>query len=214
MSLPFTQQEFLAVFAAYNQAVWPAQLGLHVAAVASLAVLVLRGRLPSKVASATLALLWLWAGIVYHAGYFAAVNPAANLFAAWFVAGATVFAWEGVVRARLHFSLSATPRGALGFALVAYALAGYPVLGLLLGHAYPSMPTFGAPCPTTLFTVGMLAFLRAPYPRFVLVFPLVWALIALQAAFLLGMHEDLALAVAVAAAVWFALERPHKEQPA
>jgi hypothetical protein len=214
MSLPFTQQEFLAVFAAYNQAVWPAQLALHLAAVASVAALALRGRLPSRLISATLALLWAWAGIVYHVGHFAAVNPAANLFAGLFVVGAAVFAWEGVVRSRLHFALSATPRAALGFALVAYALAGYPVLGVLLGHAYPSMPTFGAPCPTTLFTVGMLAFLRPRYPRYVFVFPLAWSLVALQAAFLLGMYEDLALAPAAAAAVWFALERPRKEHPA
>ena len=34
MNLPFTQSEFFEVMAAYNQAVWPAQVALEVSAVA------------------------------------------------------------------------------------------------------------------------------------------------------------------------------------
>lgn len=214
MSPPFTLQEFLGVFARYNEAVWPAQLGLHVLAVACMTLLVLRGRLPSRLISATLAALWAWSGVVYHVGYFSEVNPAAYLFAALFIAAAAVFAWQGVVRGRLRFALSATPRCTLGFALAVHALFGYPLLAVMLGHGYPYMPTFGAPCPTTLFTIGMLAFLRPPYPRHVFVLPVAWALIALQATSLLRMYEDLALAAAAAAAVWFALDPAPKEHAA
>lgn len=31
------------------------------------------------------------------------------------------------------------------------------------------LPTFGLPCPTTLFTIGLLAFVVSPYPRSTLV---------------------------------------------
>jgi len=66
------------------------------------------------------------------------------------------------------------------------------------------MPTFGLPCPTTIFTFGMLAFLRPPYPRYLFVLPLVWVLIASQAAFLFGMVEDLGLLPAGLVGLWLA----------
>ncbi len=56
--------------------------------------------------------------------------------------------------------------------------------------------TFGLPCPTTLFTIGVLAWLEAPYPRSVLAVPMLWCLVGVQAAFLLDMPADLALAPA------------------
>jgi hypothetical protein len=60
----------------------------------------------------------------------------------------------------------------MGAALVAFALIVYPVLSRLLGHEYPAVPTFGLPCPTTIFTVGVLLFAKAALPRSVLVVPL------------------------------------------
>lgn len=214
MSLPFTVEEFLGVFGRYNQSVWPAQLVLHAIGVGCVALLALRGRLASRLISAALALLWAWSGLVYHLGFFAAVNPPAPAFSVLFLGGAAVFAWQGALRGRLRFALDSARRGALGFALAAYALLGYPLAAMLAGHAYPYMPTFGLPCPTTIFTVGMLAFLRAPYPRWVFAAPLAWSAIALQAAFLFGMYEDLVLLPAAGAALWLAFEPPRKEHPA
>lgn len=214
MSLPFTPDEFLGVFGRYNEAVWPAQLVLHMMSVACVAALPLRGKLASRLICAALALLWAWAGLAYHLQYFADINPAAWLFAALFVAGAAIFAWEGVLHGRLRFAFADTPRCALGFGLLAYALLVYPLLSISLGHAYPTMPTFGLPCPTTIFTIGMLAFLGAPYPRYVLAVPLGWVVIATQAAFLFGMYEDLGLLAAGVAGIWFVFDRPRKEHPA
>src|SRR5690606_31807492 len=56
--------------------------------------------------------------------------------------------------------------------------------------------TFGLPCPTTLFTVGLLAFLARPYPAYVLAVPLLWSAVGTSAAFGLGMYEDLGLIAA------------------
>ena len=81
-------------------------------------------------------------------------------------------------------------------ALVGYALLVYPALNALTGHRYPGTATFGLPCPTTLFTIGMLAWLEPPYSRSVLVVPMLWCLVGVQAAFLLDMPADLALAPA------------------
>lgn len=58
---------------------------------------------------------------------------------------------------------------------------------------YPEMPTFGLPCPTTIFTIGLLCFAVWPLPRSPLIVPLLWCLVGAQAAFLLGVKPDLGL---------------------
>jgi hypothetical protein len=66
-----------------------------------------------------------------------------------------------------------------------------------VGHVYPAVPVLGlAPCPTTLLTVGLLLWGRAPVPRAAVVAPLAWSLVGLAAAVNLGMVEDLGLAFA------------------
>jgi Family of unknown function (DUF6064) len=71
----------------------------------------------------------------------------------------------------------------------------YPAWSWLSGQRYLETPTFGLPCPTTIFTMGLLAFLVRPYPRSPLVVPVLWSLIGVQAAFLLKVPQDFALAV-------------------
>jgi hypothetical protein len=58
------------------------------------------------------------------------------------------------------------------------------------------MPTFGLPCPTTIFTIGVLAFLKRPHPRSVFIVPVLWCVVGATAAFVLGVTQDLALIVA------------------
>lgn len=77
-----------------------------------------------------------------------------------------------------------------------YALILYPLLGHLLGHRYPALPTFGLPCPTTIFTLGLLLFAAPPLPRSAFVVPVLWAGVGSIAAFKLGVLQDLGLMVA------------------
>lgn len=215
MKLPFDAAQFLEVFARYNQAVWPMQLVFYALAVGALLMLALRVRHADRAMSALLALLWAWIGIVYHGMFFREINPAATLFAALFLAGAAAFAWQGVVRARLVFQGAHAVAGAAGMALIAYALVLYPLLSIVFGHPYPAAPTFGLPCPTVIFTLGVLLFLKAPYPRTVFIAPLAWAAIGVQAAVLLGMYEDFGMLLAALAGVVAAVRpitvRPRKE---
>jgi hypothetical protein len=205
MQLPFSAEQFFGVFRAYNAAVWPAQWLLAALALAAFGTAFATPPSAGRAVSAILALLLLWTGIAYHAVFFAPVNPLANAFGALAVAGALAFAWHGVVHDRLVFRIRRNARSAFGVLLIGYALVGYPLWSVAIGHRYPELPTFGLPCPTTLFTIGMLAFLQPPYPRSVLVAPLAWSLIGAQAAFLLGVTPDLALLVAAAAAIVFIL---------
>src|SRR5688572_19829829 len=84
--LPFSRAEFLEVFAAYNEAVWPAEPFAFGLAIVALAALVREGEGYQKSAALVLAAMWLWTGIAYHWFFFAPVNGAARLFAAIFVA--------------------------------------------------------------------------------------------------------------------------------
>jgi hypothetical protein len=208
MTMPFTVEQFFDVFARYNAGVWPAQLVLNALAVGVVA-LVVQGR-PShgRWVSAVLAAFWAWMAVAYHFAYFTAINPAAWAFGALSLLGGLCFAWVGVVKRRLHFALDRRPRTWMAGALITFALAIYPLLGHMLGHRYPAAPTFGLPCPTTIFTIGILLFARAPVPRAVFIVPVLWSLVGSTAAFKLGVYQDLALLVAVVAAV-VALFHPH-----
>jgi hypothetical protein len=214
MTLPFTSAQFFGVMQAYNVAVWPAQVVLTLLALGCVVLVLTQAARRSVLIAAALSLLWAWSGIAYHLVFFSRVNPAAWLFGALFVSAAGVFAWQGVIERRLHFDAISRRRAAVGLALIAYALVVYPELANAFGHAYPVMPTFGLPCPLTIFTIGLLATLTPPYPRWLLVAPVVWALIALEAAFAFGMYEDLGLAAAALVGGWLALPPTHKANPA
>jgi hypothetical protein len=203
MALPFTAAEFFEVFRRYNEAVWPFQLALNALALAMLAMVLAPLPASGRLISAMLALLWAWTAAGYHLAFFSAINPAAAVFAVLFIAGAAVFAWKGAVRGRLRFDAA----GPLGIALAAYALVAYPLLALALGRGYPYTATFGLPCPSVIFTFGMLACLRGPYPRIVFAAPLAWAAIGSQAAVLFGVYEDLGLLAAGIAGAGLLLEK-------
>ena len=154
MQLPFTEAQFLEVFRAYNVAFWPVAVGLWLATFA-LTVELLRGRAHSGALSALTAVHWAWSGVVYHAVFFARINPAAWLFAALFVVEAGAFLWFGVLKRRLVLRVTRTPRDLLAVVFLVYSLV-YPLLVWLSGHRFPSAPLYAVPCPTTLFTAGVL----------------------------------------------------------
>jgi hypothetical protein len=196
MNLPFTPEEFFAVFVRYNQSVWPAQLVLNAAALLAAAMLFRSGVMANRTISLILALFWGWMSTAYHFMFFTRINPVAWLFGLVFLAGGAAFLWLGIIRPRLRFGAVGGSRGALGWLFVVFALAIYPAIGYALGHRYPAAPTFGLPCPTTIFTIGLLLFAEPPAPRAVFIVPLLWTAVGSLAAFWLGVFEDLALVVA------------------
>lgn len=205
MNLPFSQAQFFELFAAYNTAVWPAQIVLVLLAIV-LPILALRWpeRAGRPIAFA-LALLWGWLGIAYHLAFFRTINPAAPWFAAISLAQAIAFAWLGGIRGRLRFERGVSVRAAAGLLVIGFALLAYPAIGWLMGHRYPAVPSFGLPCPTTIFTFGVLLMASAQLPKVLLAGPLLWALIGSSAAFVLGVWQDLALLVVAGLSVYLVL---------
>ncbi len=213
MQLPFTAEQFFAVFRAYNESVWPAQALLLALALIALALVAVPRRWSGASISAILAFLWLWIGLTYHLAFFTTINPLAYAFAVLSVAGGLIFLWQGVINRNLRFQLARNARGIIGMALVVYALLVYPLWSVYAGHRYPALPTFGLPCPTTMFTVGILAFMVSPYPRFPLVVPVLWCLVGAQAALFLGVPQDLGLVAAAVAGVFLMVRsRAHMVQ--
>ena len=195
--MPFTREQFFELFVAYNAAIWPAEVVAYLLGIAAVLALVRPGRAAGQLISAILAILWLWTGLFYHMVYFARINPAAYVLGALFLAQAALFVLAGVCGSRLAFRSAQKPVKLLGAALIAYALVIYELLGLVAGHGLMQGPLFGvAPCPTVIFTLGVLVLAEPPVPWWLLPIPLAWAVIGTSAALTFGVAEDLGLAVA------------------
>jgi hypothetical protein len=193
--LPFTRGQFLAVFADYNTAVWPAQVVAYVLGLVVVAALLRPSLQTHRVVAGVLAAMWVWTGVAYHGLFFARINPVALAFGVLFVVQGVLFVIAGVTGRRLVFGRAATGSAGLasvpGWLLVAYAAVVYPLIGQSTGHPYPMQPMFGiTPCPVTLFTFGVLLLTAAPVPRWQLFIPLAWSLVGGSAAFMLGVPQD------------------------
>ena len=194
--MPFTTSQFLDVFRQYNEAVWPAQWLLNALALLTAVLVVIGTRRANRAATIILAAFWIWMGVAYHLVFFARINRAATAFGVLFVI-------EGLMLLQLAFGgrqINFRPRwnldGALGLLLVLYALVLYPALGFALGRRYPATPTFGLPCPTTIYTFGVLLWVEGRAPMRLLVIPAVWTLIGFTAARSMGIAEDYGLLIA------------------
>lgn len=195
MKLPFTTEQFLNVFEAYNTAIWPLQVGLYILAVGSV-YLFSKRTIYNKTITVVLSFLWIWMGVVYHVLYFSVINKAALIFGVAFFLQGLMFLYFGIFRRSLSFKLSRNLYSIIGVLFIFYALVVYPVLGYNMGRVYPESPTFGLPCPTTIFTFGILLMAVKKLPYVLLIIPFIWSIIGFSAAFTLGIIEDTGLIIA------------------
>lgn len=194
MQPPFTIEEFLQVFARYNQAIWPVQIVAYALGLVVVVAAIKSFRNSSRLISGILALIWIWVGVAYFMLFFKAINPPAVVFGALFVLQGLLFAGFGVAGSRLQFQASLNARGIVGGIFIHYAMVIYSLLGYAFGHVYPSSPVFGvAPCPVLIFTFGLLLWTSARFPWYLLIVPTLWALVGISAASSLGIREDFAL---------------------
>ncbi len=199
MGLPFTTEDFLAVFIVYNRTIWPIQIVAYFLGALAIGMAMFESRESDITTGGVLGLFWLWMGLVYHGMFFSRITAAGWAFAGIFVAQGLFFMWEGVLKKRLRFRLTGSVWSALGAGLIAYAMVAYPLLSISGGHPYPQMPAFGvAPGPTTIFTFGLLLWSQPPLPKYLLAIPLIWSFVGMTAV-TLGVLPDLALPVAALA---------------
>jgi Family of unknown function (DUF6064) len=209
--VPMSSEQFFEIFRAYNQALWPAPILWIALAVAAVVLAIRPFRGSDGVIALVLAALWAWAGIAYQIVYHAPHNPVAYGFGLLFLGQAALFLVVGVISRGLTFRFRADAFGAVGGVLIGYALLLYPLLGLVLGHQYPAAPTFGVPCPSTIFTFGMLLWIRGRVPWYVLVVPAMWAAIAVGAALNWGVFEDIVMPAAAVVTSYMLLKRNRQQ---
>jgi hypothetical protein len=211
MQLPFTKEQFFDLFAAYNEALWPAAVTLWIASVAICALRLSVCRPGDRWISGLLVGHWAWSALAYHVAFFTHINPLAWLFAALFLGQAVVLLWVGVVQRRLSFAPWGNAWAPLAWGLIAYSLA-YPAINAIDHLSLSRIPTFGLPCPTTILTAGVLM-LGTPRSWSLSAVPVLWSAVGGSAAFLLGVHADLALPIVGMALAIFLMHRSTPEQP-
>lgn len=140
-----------------------------------------------------LSFFWLWIGIVYHIIFFSKINKAAYLFGSLFILQGIIFFIYGIVSNKLIFRYNKNTLNKAGIIFISYALIIYPVLGYFLGRSYPYSITIGLPCPTTIFTFGILLFSEKKIPIAALIIPLLWSIIGFTAALNFSVYEDFGL---------------------
>ena len=199
--IPFSPEEFFQLFQRYNEAIWPVQIFAYALGAGSVATVFFSRRISSSAGLVILALLWVWTGIAYHWLLFSTINPVARMFAVLFVAEALLLL--AAARSQKNvFVAYCGPASVAGWLTIAYATVIYPIINTLLGHPYPASPSFGVtPCPTVIFTFGMLLLSKQRVHWMLFVPPVVWSAIGGSAAFLLGVLPDVAMPVAAAVAV-------------
>ena len=194
--MPFTTEEFLNLFEEYNLSLWPLQMLLYLLGIFAIFFIMLRKRTEGVVVNVVLAILWFWMGAVYHLLYFSTINSLAFLFGILFIVQSAIFIWSGVLGKQLVYRWKLNSRGIIGLLFVIFSFLIYPFLSSFFGHSYPRTPTFGLPCPTTIFTFGILLFSAKKVPWYIFFIPLLWSFLGFTAAITLSMKEDYSLLIA------------------
>jgi len=197
MKIPFTVEQFFNIFERYNVAIWPAQIIAYVLGIITLGLALVENRLSSRIISGILAVFWSWMGFFYHIVQFSVINPAGWIFGLFYILQGFLFCLIGTILGRMAFRFTLKPLPIIGGCFILYAMVVYPLLGIRFGHLYPRVPVFGvAPCPTTIFTSGLLLWAIKSVPPYLLVIPLLWSIVGMSAAVNLRVTQDYGLVVA------------------
>ena len=165
--LMFSEPVYWQMIQTHNALFWPAHILTMLAGLGVLVVLGNPARFarfrPGLLIAGPLAASWMLAGFGFLGLSYASINWAAE----WLI---PLFVFQGVLilLGRTDFGVG-VPSGiaaVLGFGLLAYALAGYPLLAPLAGRPVAAAEVFGvAPDPTVIGTLGVLLIARSSLKR-------------------------------------------------
>jgi hypothetical protein len=142
--------------------------------------------------------------------FFSSINPAAYIFGTLFILQGLLFIYAGVIKKSASFDYKTDTLHITGIVFIIYALFIYPMLGISFGHVYPKSPTFGLPCPTTIFTFGILLW-SIRIPKWLVIIPFIWSIIRFTAVLNFGVAEDSGLLITGIISTILLLFRKKKE---
>lgn len=131
--------------------------------------------------------------IPYH--IFTSINGAEYVFGVLFLLQALIFRLEAIrEKEALYLAGQSSLSLFTGAFMIVYALIIYPLPGSSAGYSFPRNPTFGLPCPTTIFTLGILLYYQKLTVKLFII-PVIWSAIGFTAALKPGIYEDIGLII-------------------
>lgn len=193
--MPFTQQQFFEVFRNYNTSIYPSQIILLLFGIYAIFNFHKRDKFVLKYSGAILTLIWLWIGMIYHILYFSKINKAAYLFGAIFIVQAIFFFVEFRIKKRILIEPVNMYNNITGYFFMIFGAIIYPTIGLINGKGIEYTISFGLPCPSVIYTFGLLILLGKSSPKYLYIIPTIWAIIGLFAAINFGVYQDILLPI-------------------
>lgn len=207
MKIPFTTDQFFEIFETYNNAVFPVQFFWILLGLIAIFIIYSIKSAKNSAIGIFLGFLWLWTGIVYHLIFFSKINPGAYLFGGLFLLQGIFFIIE-TIRGKLSFSMNKETSSLTGVFFIVFGLLIYPVISYFLEGSLDNTISLGLPCPTTIFTFGLLMVSRNNMSRYLLIIPSLWALIGTGAAVNFGVYQDyMMIVVAIIANLFILLKK-------
>ncbi len=208
-----TEDLLLKSFATYNQQIWPMQVVAYLLGFAALFLAIWGKSFANRVVTAVLSFFWLWVALLFWIANARQGFTPGYVFVAIFLGQGLLFLYQ-TLRPTLIFGFQRNLASWAGISFALYALVGYPAVGWLVNHIYPQAPPFGlTPCPLVAYTFGLLLLTRARVPKILLVLPLFYAVSGFYWA-MIGMVEDIGMALSGVLGVWLIWVRDAKALPA
>lgn len=202
MNIPFTPEQFFGIFEKYNLAVFPAQILILIIGAACLLLIHSSKPYKDKLIVGFLGLLWLWIGIVYHLSFFTEINKAAYVFGGLFIIQGVLFLAYTFIGNRFTFTFNGCISHYIGYFFIIFGLIIYPVIGYLINKSAVHTISLGLPCPSTIFTFGLLILAGSKMPRYLLIIPSLWAIVGSTAAIKFGVYQDIMLLLSALVALF------------
>jgi len=211
-------EEFFDLFGSYNEMYLPMIALTSILAIVALLMVFRKSEYSNRIISLTLAFFWFWIGIVFGILVFGptpTVIAGTEYIGLWYLFG-SIFAihgiillYFGVIKDGASFSWEPSYRHYIGLLIIIFGLVIYPFIGVLTGRVFPEYPVFGiAPCPVTLFTIGLLLW-SDKKPSLPLMFiPIFWAFMGIVPVLLYGIYADIVTILAGFVALFYYVKWP------
>ena len=211
-------EEFFDLFGSYNEMYLIVIVLTNVLAIIALLMVFRKSEYSNRVISFTLAFLWLWIGIVFGIlvfGPFPTVLAGIEMSGSWYLFG-SIFAihgiillYFGVIKDTVSYSWKPGSRHFFGLLFIVFGLVIYPFVGVLTGRVFPEYPVFGiAPCPVTLFTIGLLLWSDKKPSLPLVAIPIFWALMGVVPVLIYGIYADIVTILSGIIALYYYVKWP------
>ncbi|MGD8565242.1 MAG: DUF6064 family protein [Candidatus Bathyarchaeota archaeon] len=196
-------EDFFTILKTYNETIWIITIFTYILGLLAIYLSAKKIKHSGKIISSILGFLWLWSGIVFHIMFYGPTDVeflGQTMSGVWYFSGilfiiqGVLFLVIGVIRDSLSFQIKKNPCSIIGSIFVIYSMVIYSAIGLITGYVYPEYPIFGtAPCPVSIFTVGLLLFSDKKIPIYISIIPLIWAIMGFMPVFELSVWADIGL---------------------